>query len=65
MCEEEEIIKEENPQLPAAFGFVKTSAVEQLARPQAISERVEDQILKEKGGGNTARFRGNGAKYSI
>lgn len=48
MCEEEEIIEEENPQLPAAFGFVKPAAVEQLARPEAISQRVEDQVLEER-----------------
>lgn len=47
MCEEEKIIEEESPQLPAAFGFVKPTAVEQLARPEAISQRVEDQVLKE------------------
>ena len=49
MCEEKEIIEEESPQLPAAFGFVQPTAVEQLARPEAISQRVEDQVLKEKG----------------
>lgn len=48
MCEEEEIIKEESPQLPAAFGFVQPTTVEQLARPEAISQRVEDQVLKER-----------------
>ena len=48
MCEEKEIIEEESPQLPAAFGFVQPTAVEQLARPEAISQRVEDQVLKEK-----------------
>lgn len=47
MCEEEEIVEEESPQLPAAFGFIKPAAVEQLARPEAISQRVEDQVLKE------------------
>lgn len=49
MCEEEEVIEEESPQLPAAFGFVKPTAVQQLARPEAISQRVEDQVLKERG----------------
>lgn len=44
--EEQEVIEEESPQLPAALGFVKPTAVEQLARPEAISQRVEDQVLK-------------------
>lgn len=44
--EEEEIVEEESPQLPAAFGFVKPAAVEQLARPEAVSQRVEDQVLE-------------------
>lgn len=48
MCEEEEIAEEESPQLPAAFGFLKPPAVEQLARPEAVSQRVEDQVLKER-----------------
>lgn len=48
MCEEDEIIEEESPQLPAAFGFVQPAAVKQLARPEAISQRVKDQMLKEK-----------------
>ena len=48
VCEEEEIVEEESPQLSAALGFVKPAAVEQLARPEAISERVEDQVLKER-----------------
>lgn len=48
MCEEEEIIEEESPQLSAAFGLVQPTAVEQLARPEAISEWVEDQVLGEK-----------------
>ena len=48
MCEEEEIIEEESPQLPAAFGFVQPTAVEQLAWPEAISQRVEDQVLGER-----------------
>lgn len=51
MCEEEEIIEEESPELPAAFGFIKPTTVEQLARPEAISQRVEDQVLKESLGG--------------
>lgn len=42
MCEEEEVIEEENPQFPAAFGFVQPAAVEQLARSEAVSQRVED-----------------------
>lgn len=46
MREEQEVIEEESPQLPAALGFVKPTAVEQLARPEAISQRVEDQVLK-------------------
>lgn len=45
MCEEEEITEEESPQLSAAFGLVQPTAVEQLARPEAISQRVEDQVL--------------------
>lgn len=48
VCEEEEIIEEESPQLSAAFGFVKPTAVEQLAGPEAVSQRVEDQVLKER-----------------
>lgn len=48
MCEEEEVIEEESPQLSAAFGFVQSAAVEQLARPEAISQRVEDQVLEER-----------------
>lgn len=47
MCEEQEIAEEESPQLPAAFGFVKPAAVQQLARPEAVSQRVEDQVLEE------------------
>lgn len=47
MCEEEEIIEEESPQLPAAFGFVKSATVQQLARPEAVRQRVEDQVLEE------------------
>ena len=49
MCEEEEIIEEESPQLPAAFGFVKSATVQQLARPEAVRQRVEDQVLEESG----------------
>lgn len=48
MCEEEEITEEESPQLSAAFGLVQPTAVEQLARPEAISQRVEDQVLGGK-----------------
>lgn len=48
MCEEEEITEEESPQLSAAFGLVEPTAVEQLARPEAISQRVEDQVLGGK-----------------
>lgn len=48
VCEEEEIAEEESPQLPAAFGFVQTAAVQQLARPEAVSQRVEDQVLEKK-----------------
>lgn len=47
VCEEEEVAEEESPQLPAAFGFVQAAAVQQLARPQAVSQRVEDQVLEE------------------
>lgn len=47
VCEEEEIAEEESPQLPAAFGLVQTAAVQQLARPEAVSQRVEDQVLEE------------------
>lgn len=46
VCEEEEIVEEESPQLPAAFGFVKPAAVQQLARPEAVRQRVEDQVLE-------------------
>lgn len=46
MCEEKEIVEEESPQLSAALGFIKPTAVEQLAGPEAISQRVEDQVLK-------------------
>lgn len=48
MCEQKEIIEEESPQLSAAFGFVESAAVEQLAGPEAVSQRVEDQMLQEK-----------------
>lgn len=48
MCEEEEITEEESPQLSAAFGLVQPTAVEQLARSEAISQRVEDQVLGGK-----------------
>lgn len=48
--EQEEIAEEEGPQLPAAFGFVQPTAVQQLARPEAVGERVEDQVLNERGG---------------
>lgn len=47
VCEEQEIAEEESPQLPAAFGFVKSAVVQQLARPEAVSQRVEDQVLEE------------------
>lgn len=46
MCEEEEIIEEESPQLSAAFGFEQPAAVEQLAGPKAVSQRTEDQVLQ-------------------
>lgn len=49
VCEEEEIVEEESPQLPAAFGFVKPAAVQQLARPEAVRQRVEDQVLEGRG----------------
>lgn len=57
MCEEEEIIEEESPQFPAAFGLVQPTAVEQLARPEAVSQRVEDQVLGESREGSTIRLR--------
>lgn len=47
VCEEEEVAEEESPQLPAAFGFVKPAAVQQLARPEAVRQRVEDQVLED------------------
>lgn len=49
MCEEEEVAEEESPQLPAALGFVKPAAVQQLARPEAVRQRVEDQVLEDSG----------------
>lgn len=49
MCEEEEIAEEESPQLPAAFGLVKSAAVQQLARPEAVGQRVEGQVLEDSG----------------
>lgn len=57
MSEEEKIVEEESPQLPAAFGFVEPTAVEQLARPKAVSQRIEDQVLKQRQGDSTARLR--------
>lgn len=57
MCEEEKIVEEESPQLPAAFGFVEPTAVEQLARPEAVSQRIEDQVLQERQGDSKARLR--------
>lgn len=47
VCEEQEVAEEEGPQLPAAFGFVQAAAVQQLARPEAVGQRVEDQVLEE------------------
>lgn len=35
--EEEEVVEEESPKLSGAFCFVKSTAVEQLAWPQAVS----------------------------
>lgn len=46
--EQEEVVEEESPQLPAAFGFVKPAAVQQLARPEAVGQRVKDQVLKQR-----------------
>lgn len=48
VCEEEEIAEEESPQLPAALGFVNPAAVQQLARPEAVRQRVEDQVLEDR-----------------
>lgn len=62
MCEEEEIIEEESPQLPAAFGLVKPTAVVQLARPEAISQRVEDQVLEERREESKVRLERDAAK---
>lgn len=40
--QEEEVVEEEGPQLPGAFGLVEAAAVQQLARPEAVGERVKD-----------------------
>lgn len=52
MCEEKEIVEEENPQLPAALGFVQSTTVEQLARPEAVRQGVKDQVLEERQSGD-------------
>lgn len=46
MRQEEEVIEEEGPQLPGAFGLVEAATVQQLARPEAAGQRVEDQVLE-------------------
>lgn len=52
VCEEKEIVEEENPQLPAALGFVQSTTVEQLARPEAVRQGVKDQVLEERQSGD-------------
>lgn len=46
--QEEEVVEEEGPQLPGAFGLVEAAAVQQPARPEAAGQRVEDQALKSE-----------------
>lgn len=59
VCEQQEVVEEESPQLPAAFGFVKPAAVQQLARPEAVGQRVKDQVLKQRRGGGGVNINSN------
>lgn len=45
MGKKEEVIEQECKQLLIALGFVHFAAVQQLTRAQAVSKRVEDQVL--------------------
>lgn len=44
--QQEEVAEEEGPQLPGAFAFLEAAAVQQLARPEAVGQRVKDQVLE-------------------
>lgn len=44
--QEEEVVEEEGPQLPGALGLLEAAAVQQPARPQAVCERVKNQVLE-------------------
>lgn len=48
MRQEQEVVEEEGPQLPGAFGFLEAAAVQQLARPQAVGQRVKNQVLERE-----------------
>lgn len=44
----QEVIEEESVQLLIALGLVQLPTVQELPGPQAVGERVENQLLKEK-----------------
>lgn len=43
--QEQEVVKEESVQLLVALGLEQFAAVEESSRPQAVGQRVENQIL--------------------
>lgn len=46
--EEQEVVEEEAVQLLVALGLVQLPAVQQLPRPQAVGEGVENELLQEE-----------------
>lgn len=46
--QQQEVVEEEGPQLPGAFGFLEAAAVQQPARPQAAGQRVKNQVLQRE-----------------
>lgn len=47
MGQQEEVVEEEAVELLVALGLVELPAVQKFARPQAVSHRVEHQLLEE------------------
>lgn len=48
MRQQQEVVEEEGPQLPGALGFLQAAAVQQLARAQAVGQRVKRQVLERQ-----------------
>lgn len=48
MGEEQEVAEQEGPELLVAFRLPYTSAVQKLARTQAVRQRVKDQVLEKR-----------------